>query len=622
MAKLGKYLFYTFFLALSSLSQNAYATTSWDELIEEGEGEVVVYYYDIKPFVYKDELGSLTGIEHDIMQSFFAFIERKHDVTITQKWIEIKSFDQIFNAVKKQKGSAFGASVISYTSAREEVVNFSQAYMPDVNVFITNNAVANINDSLELVSNLKAKRAAIMANTTYEHDLDSLQNRYNLSLDYIKVPNDQNIIELVNRNVDIVGYVSLPIYVLEISKGISVKRQSKYQVKRDGYRFIYKKNSGWEAPVSSYFSSYLYKSEANNIIRKYLGDKYSELIWGMARNEDSLNNADEIAFLNQEKEIQSQNIATILRQQQRQRIITVSVSIGLVFIFFTALILIQTNRVKARDNRLLQEKGRELKQLLGRISSQNEEILKQRILLEQKNNELSDLNNQKDELISIVAHDLKTPINQVSGLLQVLKLGTQNLTDENYEILDKIYAANGHLKELVERILDVNALDKKQLHLEFKHIELKKALNQIVDPLRDLANEKNITIQLEPVPEDKYIYADPLLFNQVIENLLSNAFKFSPEFKSVFVSTVIKNRTYRIVIRDEGPGISKEDSLKLFSKFQPLSAKPTGNEVSTGLGLSIVKKYVEEMDGRVWCESKLGEGASFIVEFNKAEKPA
>ena len=102
---------------------------------------------------------------------------------------------------------------------------------------------------------------------------------------------------------------------------------------------------------------------------------------------------------------------------------------------------------------------------------------------------------------------------------------------------------------------------------------------------------------------------------QVLENLVSNAVKYSPPGKNIFVRLKRHAEAVRVEVQDEGPGLSAEDQKKLFGKFARLSAKPTGGEHSTGLGLSIVKKMVEAMNGRVWCESELGRGATFIVEF-------
>ena len=109
---------------------------------------------------------------------------------------------------------------------------------------------------------------------------------------------------------------------------------------------------------------------------------------------------------------------------------------------------------------------------------------------------------------------------------------------------------------------------------------------------------------------------------QVLENLVSNAVKYSPPGKDIFVRLQKRAEAVRVEVQDQGPGLSAEDQKKLFGKFARLSAKPTGGEHSTGLGLSIVKKMVEAMNGQVWCESELGRGATFTVEFPAATPAA
>lgn len=112
--------------------------------------------------------------------------------------------------------------------------------------------------------------------------------------------------------------------------------------------------------------------------------------------------------------------------------------------------------------------------------------------------------------------------------------------------------------------------------------------------------------------------ADPNVLTQVLENLVSNAVKYSPPDRSIFVRLKQLPGTVRFEVQDEGPGLSAEDQQKLFGKFARLTAKPTGDETSTGLGLSIVKRMVEAMNGEVWCESEAGQGATFIVELPAA----
>jgi signal transduction histidine kinase len=117
--------------------------------------------------------------------------------------------------------------------------------------------------------------------------------------------------------------------------------------------------------------------------------------------------------------------------------------------------------------------------------------------------------------------------------------------------------------------------------------------------------------------KEKTVMVDPFFLKQVFENLVSNALKFSPFGSHVSIGTETHNEHHHMFVADEGPGISEKDKVKLFTKYMTLSAQPTGDETSTGLGLSIVKKYVEEMNGSVWCESTLGKGSKFIVAFPK-----
>lgn len=133
---------------------------------------------------------------------------------------------------------------------------------------------------------------------------------------------------------------------------------------------------------------------------------------------------------------------------------------------------------------------------------------------------------------------------------------------------------------------------------------------------KDHLQQKQLNLKLDI--NDTYAMVDPNYMTQVYENLVSNAIKFSPKNKNIHIKIWEEGDKIRSLVSDEGPGISVEDQGKLFGKFQVLSSKPTGGEKSTGLGLSIVKKYVEAMKGRVWCESELGKGANFYIDLEKA----
>jgi signal transduction histidine kinase len=248
------------------------------------------------------------------------------------------------------------------------------------------------------------------------------------------------------------------------------------------------------------------------------------------------------------------------------------------------------------------------------ITHMHQEVEKQKNEILRKNEELLILNNEKNNLIGIVAHDLKSPLNQIKGLLSIMKLTATNLTEETLMYIDMMEKSSGRLSDMIAKILDVEAIESKKLNLVMEEINLGEILQSLADRYTLASEQKQITIcrqidhQVKAVVDRGYV-------EQVFENLLSNAIKFSPKERRVFIKLSQDNGRIICEIKDEGPGISDDDKKKLFGKYQKLSAKPTGNETSTGLGLSIVKKFVEAMNGQIWCESQVGQGASFMVAF-------
>lgn len=274
----------------------------------------------------------------------------------------------------------------------------------------------------------------------------------------------------------------------------------------------------------------------------------------------------------------------------------------------------QADELEAQKDSI-QDQADYLHEINERITTMHMELQTQRDEIWKKNEELVSLNNEKNNLIGIVAHDLKSPLNQIGGLITLLKLTTE-LEGEPSEYVDTMSESVSRLNAMIEKILDVEAIESKKLNLIIERVDLVEILDKLSQNYVHNAKEKDIKLVKAFEIESAYTFADASFVSQIYENLISNAIKFSPTNKKVTISLNEVEKKWRCEIKDEGPGISEEDQKKLFGKFQKLSAKPTGNETSTGLGLSIVKKYVDAMNGKIWCESKLGKGASFIVEFD------
>ncbi|WP_425390721.1 ATP-binding protein [Ekhidna sp.] len=231
------------------------------------------------------------------------------------------------------------------------------------------------------------------------------------------------------------------------------------------------------------------------------------------------------------------------------------------------------------------------------------------------NKDLKLLNDEKNNLIQIVAHDLKSPLAQIMSASDLVKKEDLNETDK--KLTEMIKLSSSHLMEMINKILDVSQIESKELDLNIQSVNLTHTILQVANQYESYAKKKEIQI-IKEVEMDVYGNVDEGFTKQIIDNLISNALKFSPKKSKVIIKLIENQHKAILEIKDEGPGLSADDKEKLFGKFQRLSAKPTANESSTGLGLSIVKKFVTAQKGDVWVESEKGKGASFFVALPKA----
>lgn len=283
---------------------------------------------------------------------------------------------------------------------------------------------------------------------------------------------------------------------------------------------------------------------------------------------------------------------------------------------------LQTNRLR-EQNEALQSKTESLLDQTDYLHEANEtitnmhhELAQQKNEIERKNEELLTLNNEKNSLIGIVAHDLKSPLNQIKGLVSLIRVMAK-LEGEASNCLTMIEASANRLSSMIGKILDIEAIESRELNIKFERTNLSELLGGLEIRFKMDAIQKNIDLR-SAIPMGVHIEIDKNYLTQILENLLSNAIKFSPAYKNIHLKLIENENDVVIEVKDEGPGLTEDDKKKLFSKYQKLSAKPTGSESSTGLGLSIVKKFVESMNGQIWCESESGQGASFFVKFSKS----
>ena len=242
--------------------------------------------------------------------------------------------------------------------------------------------------------------------------------------------------------------------------------------------------------------------------------------------------------------------------------------------------------------------------------------------LAHQNEKLQRLNDEKNEFLGIAAHDLKNPLSTIRSMAQlIVKRKEVEVSEEELDDMShQIETFSNFMFEIITNLLDVNKIENGKLTLQMMPVELLMSLDNVVSRYQLAAKKKNITLNFETTAENPHIYGDPTLTIQVLDNIVSNAVKYSPHDKQVWVRLKedTANKRVSVEVQDEGPGFSEEDKKKLFGKFARLSAKPTGGEHSTGLGLSIVKRLAEAMGANIRCESELGKGAMFVIDFPDA----
>jgi signal transduction histidine kinase len=250
--------------------------------------------------------------------------------------------------------------------------------------------------------------------------------------------------------------------------------------------------------------------------------------------------------------------------------------------------------------------------LYNEISRLNNEMADMQRELAKKNAELERLNEEKNRFLGMAAHDLRNPLHAILTYSNFLFEETPGFSDEERrEFTREIHAVSQFMACLVDDLLDVAKIESGQLQLEYDAINLMRLVQRNVMRNQILAAKKQIeiTLQTDRLP---IVVADSAKLEQVLNNLISNAVKFSPPGSQVNVRLKHQAPCFLLEVADQGNGMSAEEQAQLFAPFQR-GQKGTAGEKSTGLGLMIVKRIVEGHGGRIWVESVVGRGTTFYV---------
>ena len=237
--------------------------------------------------------------------------------------------------------------------------------------------------------------------------------------------------------------------------------------------------------------------------------------------------------------------------------------------------------------------------------------------LQTQNITLDMLSKEKTKFLQIAAHDLRNPLISIQSLAE--RFSDPDLSDEEREIcLNYIISSADRMSELIKNLLEIQVMDAGRMNINNQEISLNNIISSYVNHLSHVVSSRKAEIEIDQPEKEVLVRSDPARITQILDNYVSNAFKYSPEGSKVYIHLFEYDKYIELSVKDEGPGIDAKDMEKLFKQFSTVSSVPRSGEHATGLGLAIVKKLSDALGAEVGCHSEKGKGCTFYIRFPKA----
>ncbi len=222
----------------------------------------------------------------------------------------------------------------------------------------------------------------------------------------------------------------------------------------------------------------------------------------------------------------------------------------------------------------------------------------------------------QNEFISMVSHELRTPLTAIHGSLKLMSMMQQNASLKEEELVAIALESTDRLSRLINDVIDLERIESSHLSITLQDCDLAELMTQAAEAMKPMARELNVRLVVEPIDITLSLDSDRII--QTLTNLLSNAIKFSPPNSDITLSATHRAQTVSICVEDSGPGIPADKLEVIFERFQQVDSKESRRLGGTGLGLAICKQIVQQHGGKIWVDSKLGEGSTFCFTLLKS----
>jgi signal transduction histidine kinase len=229
-----------------------------------------------------------------------------------------------------------------------------------------------------------------------------------------------------------------------------------------------------------------------------------------------------------------------------------------------------------------------------------------------------ELERMKSNFLSVVSHELKTPLNSIKGFVEIILMGkTGAINETQADFLTTVRDQTAHLQNLINDLLEFSRLESGQVKLRLTEVSMAEVARSVTDKLKPLADQGQIQLLSRISPELPTIQADRVRMEQVLTNLVHNAIKFTTPSGMVIINATDLGAEIQITVSDTGIGIPKSELGRIFSRFYQVDSGSTRHYRGTGLGLTICKHIVEYHRGRIWADSEEGKGSVFTFVLPK-----
>lgn len=277
-------------------------------------------------------------------------------------------------------------------------------------------------------------------------------------------------------------------------------------------------------------------------------------------------------------------------------------------------------KLKAQSPQEVEAIRREFDRLQGDLKVTDERLDQTARELAKVNSSLKEMEKKRNEMLSICAHDLKSPTSSILSFIDILKSNQHRLGEQEVsKVYDRMERAGRHMWNLVNDLLDTHQIETGKVKLEKQPLLLSQLAREVCNHVEAKANSKEISLSVDVKPAELKVSLDIQKGIQIITNLVSNALKFTPRGGNIQLRVFTEGQRTALEVQDSGQGIPADELDKIFQKFKQTSTRATEGEKGSGLGLSIVQQLVELHDGEISVRSKLNQGTIFSLVFPIAE---